>query len=59
MESLYFVGIAIVLYFVADRLLRLIESVAGRVLEYRSLVFFGLLLTLALGTFAIIRRFVH
>ena len=55
MDVVYFTLVAILLYLVADRALRAIESAAGRTLEYRSVVFFGILLALALGTFAIIR----
>lgn len=47
----------IVLYLVADRLVVLVERRAGRVLEHRTLLFFVLLLTLALVTFAAIRHF--
>ena len=57
MEAVYFTATGIVLYFLADRLLVLIERRAGRVLEHRTLVFFVLLLGLALATFALIRRF--
>ena len=55
MDVVYFTLVAILLYLVADRALRAIESAAGRTLEYRSVVFFAILLALALGTFAIIR----
>ncbi len=55
MEAVYFTLVAILLYLVADRALRAIESAAGRTLEYRSLVFFAILLALAVGTFALIR----
>jgi len=58
-DAVYFLLVAIVLYFVADWALRRIEAAAGRTLKYRSLVFFALLLTLALVSFAIIRRFVR
>lgn len=57
MDAVYFFLVAILLYFVADWSLRRIESAAGKTLKYRSLVFFALLLTLALASFAIIRRF--
>lgn len=55
MDAVYFTLVAILLYLVADRALRAIESAAGRTLEYRSLVFFAILLLLALGTFTLIR----
>jgi hypothetical protein len=59
MDAVYFFVVAIPLYFLADWMLRRIESAAGRTLEHRSVVFFALLLVLALSTFAIIRRFVR
>jgi MFS family permease len=56
--TVYFTLAAIGLYFLADRLLDLLEHRAGRRFENRSLIFFGLLLGLSLVTFAVIRRFV-
>lgn len=55
MSAIYYTLAAIVLYLVADRILDRIEVAAGKRFEYRSLVFFAILLTLALGTFSIIR----
>mgnify|MGYP003541718167 FL=1 len=55
MEAVYFTLVAVLLYLVADQALRAIESALGHSLEYRSVVFFAILLALALGTFAIIR----
>jgi hypothetical protein len=55
MEAVYFTLVAVLLYLVADRSLRAIESAVGHALEYRSVVFFAILLALALGTFALIR----
>lgn len=57
MEAILYTVTGIVLYLVADRLVLLIERRAGRVLEHRTLLFFALLLTLALVTFAAIRQF--
>ncbi|TFG86116.1 MAG: hypothetical protein E4H19_06700 [Chromatiales bacterium] len=57
MEVVYFSLVAILLYLAADWVLRRIEAVAGRSLEHRSAVFFALLMSLALVTFALIRRF--
>jgi hypothetical protein len=57
METILFTAIAAVLYLVADRLLRLLETRAGRRFEHRSLVFFAILLTLAVVTFGAIRKF--
>lgn len=58
MEILLFTGVAIVLYLVADRLLVAIERRRGAALANRSVVFFFLLLGLALPTFALIRALV-
>lgn len=56
MEILYFTLVAAVLYLAADWIVRGIEMMRGSVLPYRSIVFFGILLTLALSTFALMRR---
>ncbi|MDH4022327.1 MAG: hypothetical protein OEW88_11280 [Gammaproteobacteria bacterium] len=56
MEIVYFSLVAILLYLGADWTLRRIESTAGRTLEHRSLVFFALLLGMALLVFALIRQ---
>lgn len=57
MEAVYFTIVAIALYLVSDRLLDWLERRAGRRFEHRSLVFFAILLTLALVSFALIRRY--
>lgn len=57
MEIVYFTVVAVALYFVADRLLGLIESRLGRVLEHRTVIFFAILLVLALASFAAIRQY--
>ena len=56
-EALLFTALAVVLYLVADRLLDALERRAGRRFEYRSVVFFVILLLLALLSFAVVRRF--
>jgi len=56
MDLVYFVITAAVLYLAADRLLDALERRAGRRFEQRSLVFFALLLAMALVTFALIRQ---
>lgn len=56
MDLVYFVITAAVLYLVADRLLDALERRAGRRFEQRSLVFFALLLGMALVAFALIRQ---
>lgn len=56
MDLVYFVITAAVLYLAADRLLDALERRAGRRFEQRSLVFFALLLAMALVAFASIRQ---
>ena len=56
MEAILFLLVAIVLYFVSDALVQLVERHLGRRLEHRSLLFFVLLLSLALVSFAVIRN---
>ena len=57
MDLVYFIITAAVLYLAADRLLDALERRAGRRFEQRSLVFFALLLAMALVAFALIRQF--
>lgn len=54
---LTFLAVGLVLYFVADWLLQRIEIAMKRRLEHRSLVFFGILLALALVVFPLIQRY--
>ena len=56
MEILYFTLAAILLYMAADWILNRIETAAGRRFEYRSLIFFAILLVMALSAFALIRQ---
>lgn len=55
MATVYYVLAGALLYLAADWLLRRIESRAGRTLEHRTLVFFCLLATMAVASFAVIR----
>jgi hypothetical protein len=55
MEIVYFTLVGIVLYLVSDWVLQRMEIAAGRRLEHRTLIFFALLLTLALVSFSLIR----
>jgi hypothetical protein len=57
MEAIYFTVVAIVLYVLADWLLVRIEVATGKVLEHRSLIFFAILMTLALTSFWLIRLY--
>jgi hypothetical protein len=56
METVVFIVVAIGLYVVADRVLDRVETSLGRRLENRALIFFVLLLGLAVVTFAILRQ---
>ena len=51
MEILYFTVIAVGLYAISDALLNYIERSRGARFEHRQLVFFGIILVLALITF--------
>lgn len=57
MEILYYTLIGIGLYFTSDWLLIRIESMYGKRLEYRSLVFFAIIMILALATSQLITLF--
>jgi DMSO/TMAO reductase YedYZ heme-binding membrane subunit len=57
MEAIYYTLAAVALYFVSDRILNWMEVAAKRRFEHRSLIFFAILLVLALASFALIRRF--
>ena len=56
MQLILFTILGIALYFVSDRVLQALERRAGRVFEYRSLIFFAILLALALVAFAAVQR---
>jgi hypothetical protein len=55
MEIVYFTVAAIALYFLSDWLLQRVEIARGERFEHRSLIFFGILMVLALASFALIR----
>ena len=57
MSIVYFTLIAIILYFAADWILERVEIAAGKRLEHRSLIFFVILLTLALSSFSLIQHY--
>lgn len=59
MESVAYIAIAIILYFLSDWILDRVERSAGRRFEHRTLIFFGLLLGLTLLVFAAIRQFTN
>jgi MFS family permease len=56
-SAVYFTIAAIILYLVSDWILDRIEVAAGRRFEYRSLIFFVILLLLALISFSLIQRY--
>jgi hypothetical protein len=55
MDIVYFTVIAIGVYFAADRLLDWIERKRGERFENRQVVFFAIILPLALATFWLVR----
>lgn len=57
MQMLLFTVLAVVLYLVSDRALNALEVRAGRRFEYRSLIFFVILLALAVLAFSAVQRF--
>jgi hypothetical protein len=57
MEIIYFTLVAVILYVGADWILNRIEAAAGQRLKYRNIVFFVMLLTMALSSFALINHF--
>jgi len=59
MELIYFTVVGIALYFAADWILERIETARGVRFEYRSVIFFCIILALALITFQIISQLKH
>ena len=57
MSIVYFTLVAIGLYVIADWLLVRVEIAAGRRLKHRSLVFFVILLALAVSSFSLIQHY--
>lgn len=55
MQFVYFTLVAAVLYLASNWIVDRIEVSAGSRFKYRSLLFFGILLTLALISFSLIR----
>ena len=50
-EALVFLAVAVALYWLSDRILLRIEAGLRRRFESRTLIFFAILLTLALASF--------
>lgn len=57
MQIVLFTVVAVVLYLAADRILDALERRAGRRFENRSLLFFAILLVLAVVTFTLVQRY--
>ncbi len=55
MEILLFTLAGILLYFVSDWILLRIEDYVGRRLEYRTLIFFAIILVLSISLFNLIQ----
>ncbi len=56
MMFVYYTVAGIVLYLGSDWILNRIELSRGKRFEHRSLIFFGIILVLAMGSFKIIER---
>ncbi len=54
MEIILYTIVAVVLYLVADRILLFLEGLHGGILPYRSVVFFVIILVLALIVFNVL-----
>jgi predicted PurR-regulated permease PerM len=57
MQIVLFTLLAVVLYLAADRVVDALERRAGRRFDNRSLIFFAILLVLAVASFAVVQRF--
>jgi len=55
LQIVFFTLVAALLYLLSNWIVERIEVAVGRRFEYRSLLFFGILLTLALISFNLIR----
>ncbi len=58
MEAVYFTLLAIACYVISDWALKRMEVIAGRRFEHRTLIFFAMILSLALVSFALVRNLV-
>ena len=56
MEIFYFTLTAVLLYLATDWILKRIETASGKQLKYRNLVFFVILLVMAMTSFTLIRN---
>jgi len=56
MEAVWYTIVAVVLYLGSDWILQRMEMARGERFEHRTLIFFAILLALALASFALIRH---
>ena len=56
MESVYYIAVGIALYMVANKSLDIVEQRRGARFEHRTMIFFAIILSLAMGVFAVIRQ---
>ena len=56
MENLYFFAVAIVLYVISNKILDVIEQKRGQRFENRTVIFFFIILSLAIVSFWVIRH---
>jgi len=56
LQTIVFLGVCIVLYWLSDRIVLRIEAQRGARLENRTLIFFAILLGLAMVTFWALER---
>ncbi len=56
LQAISYTVVAVVLYAVSDWILNQIEIKRGKRLEHRSVIFFAIILVLALGTFSLLER---
>ena len=58
MEVVFFTLTAVACYMISDWALKRMEATAGRRFEHRTLIFFAMILGLALVSFALVRNLV-
>jgi len=58
MAYVYYTVTAVLLYLLSDWILNQIEQSMGKRLKYRSVIFFGIIMTLSLASFNLIDRLV-
>ena len=56
MQAVYFVIVAIALYWASDQVLLMLEDRRGEPFENRTIIFFGILLSSALVTFYVLEK---